>query len=53
MHTIKSRSQKLAEFYDSANRPHPIVEEFLALAKYRELILQFVLKRAISAPFWV
>jgi ABC-type polysaccharide/polyol phosphate export permease len=50
MHTIKSRSQKLAEFYDSANRPHPIVEEFLALAKYRELILQFV-SRSIKTRY--
>jgi ABC-type polysaccharide/polyol phosphate export permease len=30
------------EIYDSARRPHPLVEEFLALLKYRELIIQFV-----------
>jgi ABC-type polysaccharide/polyol phosphate export permease len=28
--------------YDSSKRPHPLVEELLALVKYRELIYQFV-----------
>ena len=30
------------EIYDSSRRPHPLVEEFLAVLKYRELIYQFV-----------
>jgi len=30
------------EVYDSSNRPHPLIEEFIALVKYRELIYQFV-----------
>ena len=30
------------ERYDSSNRPHPLVEEVLAVIKYRELIYQFV-----------
>jgi ABC-type polysaccharide/polyol phosphate export permease len=30
------------EVYDSARRPHPLVEEIIALVKYRELIYQFV-----------
>ncbi len=30
------------EIYDSSKRPHPLVEEILAIYKYRELIYQFV-----------
>jgi ABC-2 type transport system permease protein len=31
-----------ADHYDSSKRPHPLVEEIIAVAKYRELIYQFV-----------
>ncbi len=47
------------EIYDSARRPHPLVEEFLALARYRELIVQFVsrnlktrYKRSVLGVIW-
>jgi ABC-2 type transport system permease protein len=30
------------DVYDSSKRPHPLIEEVLALIKYRELIYQFV-----------
>jgi len=30
------------EVYDSSKRPHPLIEELLAIIKYRELIYQFV-----------
>jgi len=30
------------EVYDSSKRPHPLIEEIVALVKYRELIYQFV-----------
>lgn len=45
--------------YDSDQRPHPLVEETLALFRYRELIRQFVAraikiryKRSILGVFW-
>jgi ABC-2 type transport system permease protein len=47
------------EVYDSAKRPHPWVEEFLAVIKYRDLIVQFVsrslktrYKRSILGVVW-
>lgn len=30
------------EIYDSSRRPHPLLEEFLTLIKYRDLLFQFV-----------
>lgn len=38
------------EIYDSAKRPHPFVEEFLSLLKYRELVYQFT-ARSITARY--
>lgn len=38
------------EVYDTARRPHPLVEELLALARYRELVRQFV-ARAIKTRY--
>lgn len=38
------------EIYDSSKRPHPLVEEFLSLIKYRELIYQFT-SRSITARY--
>ncbi len=47
------------EVYDSSRRPHPLVEEFLALVRYRELIVQFVsrniktrYKRSVLGVVW-
>jgi ABC-2 type transport system permease protein len=40
---VKSKFKNLStEVYDSAKRPHPLVEETIALFRYRELIYQFV-----------
>jgi ABC-type polysaccharide/polyol phosphate export permease len=50
MHTIKQRSEQFDLYYDSAQRPHPVMEEFLALTKYRELIVQFV-SRSIKTRY--
>lgn len=56
---IKLREQNMQDYYDSANRPHPLVEEFLALAKYRELVRQFIsrsiktrYKRSVLGVLW-
>lgn len=38
------------EVYDSARRPPPLVEEFLALVKYRELVMQFI-SRSIKTRY--
>jgi len=45
--------------FDSKNRPHPTIEEFLSLIEYRELIIQFVsrtikirYKRSILGVVW-
>jgi ABC-2 type transport system permease protein len=38
------------ELFDSAHRPHPLIEEVLALIKYRELLVQFV-SRAIKTRY--
>jgi ABC-type polysaccharide/polyol phosphate export permease len=47
------------EIYDSAHRPHPLVDEFMALLRYRELIVQFVsrniktrYKRSVLGVVW-
>ena len=34
--------QATKEIYDSSKRPHPLIEEFLTLIKYRDLLYQFV-----------
>jgi ABC-2 type transport system permease protein len=59
MITLRQRSQQLIEYYDSARRPHPLVEEALALIHYRELIVQFVqrsikirYKRSVLGVVW-
>lgn len=48
-----------AEYYDTANRPHPLVEELQALVQYRELVKQFVArslktryKRSVLGIVW-
>jgi ABC-2 type transport system permease protein len=38
------------EIYDSANRRHPLIEELLALIKYRDLIYQFT-SRTLKARY--
>jgi ABC-type polysaccharide/polyol phosphate export permease len=38
------------EIYDSDQRPHPLIEEFLSLLKYRELVYQFT-ARTITARY--
>lgn len=38
------------EIYDSSQRPHPLIDEFLSLLKYRELIYQFT-ARSITARY--
>lgn len=59
MNTLKKQSRQLDEYYDSAQRPGPIVEEVLALTKYRELVRQFVsrsiktrYKRSVLGVLW-
>jgi ABC-2 type transport system permease protein len=34
--------QRIEEVYDSANRPHPLIEELLAVIQYKDLVLQFI-----------
>jgi homopolymeric O-antigen transport system permease protein len=45
--------------YDSANQPHPLIEEILALIQYKDLIVQFVsrsiktrYKRSVLGVLW-
>ena len=38
------------EVYDSAHRPHPLVEEILALIRYKDLLIQFI-SRAIKTRY--
>jgi ABC-2 type transport system permease protein len=59
MLTAQESSQFSDDLYDSARRPHPLVEEILALVKYRDLIFQFVsraiktrYKRSLLGVFW-
>lgn len=50
---IKIRKEQFRfsnEVYDSSNRPHPLVEELIALFKYKELIIQFV-SRSIKTRY--
>jgi len=39
-----------ADFYDSAARPHPVLDEIASLIKYKDLIAQFV-SRAIKTRY--
>lgn len=59
MTTLKQRKQQMDAYYDSASRPGPLVEEFFALIKYRELLRQFVsrsiktrYKRSVLGVLW-
>jgi ABC-2 type transport system permease protein len=59
MDDLKQRSIRMDEYYDSAQRPFPALEEVLALIKYRELIRQFVsrsiktrYKRSVLGIMW-
>ncbi len=47
---ILKKSTGSEEFYDSAQRTHPLVEEFMALANYKELVVQFV-SRSIKTRY--
>jgi ABC-type polysaccharide/polyol phosphate export permease len=38
------------EVYDSSQRPHPLIDEFLSLLKYRELVYQFT-ARSITTRY--
>ena len=48
--TTQTNEHLSAEVYDSAHRPQPLVEEFLALLKYRDLIYQFT-SRTLKARY--
>ncbi|MEJ2263143.1 MAG: ABC transporter permease [Anaerolineales bacterium] len=50
MAIIKERLLFSNEVYDSASRPHPLLEELIALFKYKELIIQFV-SRSIKTRY--
>lgn len=59
MDILQKESSQSDEYFDSASRPSPIVEEILALIKYRELVYQFVsrsiktrYKRSVLGVFW-
>jgi len=59
MNNLQKQSLQSDEYFDSASRPSPIVEEILALIKYRELVYQFVsrsiktrYKRSVLGVFW-
>jgi ABC-type polysaccharide/polyol phosphate export permease len=59
MNILRKQSLQSDEYFDSASRPSPIVEEILALIKYRELVYQFVsrsiktrYKRSVLGVFW-
>jgi len=59
MNSLKTQSVQSDEFFDSSRRPAPVVEESLALIKYRELVRQFVsrsiktrYKRSVLGVFW-
>ncbi len=41
-------TNKPVEIYDSAKRPHPAIEEFFALIKYRDVIFQLVRRDIIT-----
>jgi ABC-2 type transport system permease protein len=50
MAIIKERLLFSNEVYDSASRPHPLLEELIALFRYKELIIQFV-SRSIKTRY--
>ena len=50
MQSIPEQEYIFTEIYDSAERPHPFLDEFLALIKYKDLVLQFV-SRAIKTRY--
>ncbi len=59
MKSLRQRSIQLDEYFDSSQRPSPVLEEVLALIKYRELIRQFVsrsiktrYKRSVLGVLW-
>ena len=41
MNNLTQQNMRMDEYYDSAQRPFPALEEILALIKYRVLIRQF------------
>lgn len=41
-HALTGESQIPKEIYDSSKRPHPLLEEFITLIRYRDLLYQFV-----------
>lgn len=47
---LKERLRFADEIYDSSNRLHPLLEELIALLKYKELIIQFV-SRSIKTRY--
>lgn len=50
MNLLRQQSLQMDEYFDSAQRPSPVLEEVLALIKYRELIRQFV-SRSIKTRY--
>lgn len=51
MNSSPSKNNPLPQnLYDSAHRPHPLVEELLALIRYKELLIQFT-SRAIKTRY--
>ena len=59
MNLLRQQSSQMDEYFDSAQRPSPVLEEVLALIKYRELIRQFVsrsiktrYKRSVLGILW-
>jgi ABC-2 type transport system permease protein len=47
---LNDRQNQQQEVFDSAVRPHPLVEEIKALVKYRDLIVQFI-SRSIKTRY--
>jgi len=47
-YSMSTTINKKIEFYDSANRGHPAIEEFKALLKYKDLIFQLVRRDLVS-----
>ena len=50
MKLVESFRNSSNEIYNSSKRPHPMVEEILAVIKFRELIYQFV-SRSIKTRY--
>jgi ABC-2 type transport system permease protein len=56
---LKEQIRLSEEIYDSSKRPAPLIEEILALVKYKDLLVQFVsrsiktrYKRSVLGVFW-